>query len=314
MLLENAQLRVRVLPLQGGGIGAFEWIARGEPVALMRPCDPALAEAQPPFDPNLLACYPLVPWSNRIAGGGFDWRGRRVALAPNRGDDPYPIHGSGWQRAWQVRMHDGLETVLELNEAAEAYAYRATLHYALQDAVLAVRLRVTNMGPVELPFGLGLHPFFPSHGGAILRAPAAEVWINDGRSPLPTARIAVPPAWDFAAGKALPPGLNHGFQAWSGEASILWPYRRLGLRITANVDAFILYTPEGEDFFCFEPVDHAINAVHLPGGAAANGMTVLAPRASFERSFSFAVIPQFASNDSSPCLQGAAGRGRAGCR
>ena len=49
----------------------------------------------------------------------------------------------------------------------------------------------------------------------------------------------------------------------------------------------MLYTPAGEDFFCFEPVDHPINAVHLPGGAVANGMTLLAAGESLERAFAF---------------------------
>jgi aldose 1-epimerase len=51
----------------------------------------------------------------------------------------------------------------------------------------------------------------------------------------------------------------------------------------------VLYTPRGEDFFCFEPVDHPINAVNLPGGAAAHGMTLLAPGERLARRFSFGV-------------------------
>ncbi|EGD00669.1 aldose 1-epimerase [Burkholderia sp. TJI49] len=51
----------------------------------------------------------------------------------------------------------------------------------------------------------------------------------------------------------------------------------------------MLYTPPGEDFFCFEPVDHPINAVNLPGGAAAHGMTLLAPGERLTRRFAFTV-------------------------
>ena len=51
----------------------------------------------------------------------------------------------------------------------------------------------------------------------------------------------------------------------------------------------MLYTPPGEDFFCFEPVDHPINAMNLPGGAAAHGMTMLARGERLTRSFRFTV-------------------------
>ena len=52
---------------------------------------------------------------------------------------------------------------------------------------------------------------------------------------------------------------------------------------------YVLYTPPGQGFFCFEPVDHAINAVNLPGGAKRHGMTLLTPGTSLTRRFSFAV-------------------------
>jgi aldose 1-epimerase len=57
----------------------------------------------------------------------------------------------------------------------------------------------------------------------------------------------------------------------------------------ADMAYYILYAPPGRDFFCFEPVDHAINAHNLPGGAAANGLTVLAPGESLSRTVSFAI-------------------------
>ncbi len=71
--------------------------------------------------------------------------------------------------------------------------------------------------------------------------------------------------------------VNNAFTSWSERTSVLWPKRRLSLTIAADTDYYVLYAPPGEDFFCFEPVDHPINAVNLPGGGEAHGMTVLAP-------------------------------------
>ena len=295
--LNNARLNVQILPSVGGGLVRFDWCGRGEPIALMRPGDLSLATTNSQSDPNQLACYPLLPWSNRIAEGGFEVEGRRVTLSPNRNDEPLPIHGSGWQRAWQVLRQNDHEALLVLEDSTPGgYAYRASLRYVLQDDALQIELQVTNTGSSAMPFGLGLHPFFPRHGDVALRAPAPQVWINDGHSPLPVAVIDVPQAWDFSESRSLPEdGLNHGFQSWTGDAVISWPRLGLHLNVEADVDAFVIYTPADLDFFCFEPVDHAINAVHLPGGAVANGMTLLAPQASLARHFVFRVVDDSAA-------------------
>jgi aldose 1-epimerase len=278
-------MSVRVLPELGGGLAGFDWHARGGAIPLMRPAP------DHPSDPNQLACYPLLPWSNRIAQGGFSVEGRHVALSPNRDDEPFPIHGSGWQRAWQVLAQSENEILLELSEAqADGYSYRATERYTLHADALVVELGVTHTGSSIMPFGLGLHPFFPRHGEVVLHAPALQVWVNDGQTPLPVARVEVPEDWDFNQPRMLPDeGVNHAFQPWMGDAVIAWPNIGLRLHIETDVDTFVMYTPADEEFFCFEPVDHPINAVHLPGGATANGMTMLAPGATLTRRFVFRV-------------------------
>lgn len=285
----NDRLSVCLLPSVGGGIARFDWLGGLEEVPLMRPCLGEPERSPGRYEPNRLACYPLLPWSNRIAHGGFFMGERRVSLPLNRDDDAYPIHGSGWQRRWTVREHDADAAHLELIEAAhDAYSYHATLHYQLEGDALKVRLGVTNTGDAALPFGLGLHPFFPLHGGARLLAPATGVWLNDGHGPLPSHHGPVPGPWDFSTRLPLPPqGVNHAFTGWSGKAIIEWPDHALRLHVEADVDGYVLYTPADEDFFCFEPVDHPINAVHLPGGPVANGMTLLGPGASLERVFAF---------------------------
>jgi aldose 1-epimerase len=295
MELNSAALAAGICPSFGGGMAYLDAWREGARVPLMRPLRPPAMSAAS-FEPNRLACYPLVPWSNRIADGGFEMDGMRVALLPNREDDPYPIHGTGWQRAWRVEQQASEEIALALDDATPgAYAYQAQQRYALRGDTLHVSLSVRNDGEAALPFGLGLHPFFLHHDGARLRAAATQVWLNDGRSPIPVERAAVPPAWDFRDGRALPgEELNHCFIGWDGQATIEWPGLGLALDIVADMDAFILYTPVGSEFFCFEPVDHSIDAVHRPGGALANGMTRLAPGERLARHVAFRLRPLLA--------------------
>ncbi len=49
-----------------------------------------------------MACFPLVPYVNRIRGGRFSFRGREVVLKPNMAGDISPLHGQGWLAAWSV--------------------------------------------------------------------------------------------------------------------------------------------------------------------------------------------------------------------
>lgn len=288
MILTSPSLLLEIEPAWGGGLVRFDWIANGAAVPLMRTFERTAAPSSAVPDPNRLACYPLIPWSGRISGGGFSIDGRRIELPLNRAEESWPIHGSGWQRAWRVADASAGEASLTLDETVRAgYSYRAIQRYALADDTLVVTLSVTNAGDIPMPFGLGLHPFFPRGGGASLRAPAQSVWRNDGRTPMPVERTAVPAAWDFARGAALPEGLDNFFEGWDGRAAIRWPQRGLRLDIDADADRYIVYVPAQRDFFCFEPVDHAVDAVNMPGGAAANGMTVLAPGKTLTRRYSF---------------------------
>jgi len=47
-------------------------------------------------------CYPLVPFSNRIAQAKLVWNGTSHPLVRNFNDEPHAIHGVGWQRPWTV--------------------------------------------------------------------------------------------------------------------------------------------------------------------------------------------------------------------
>src|SRR3984885_2146299 len=91
----------------GGGIGS--WTVNGK--SMMRPASKASIEAADPFG---LASFPLVPYSNRIGNGGFEWEGRQIRLARNFPPEAPAIHGVGFDSPWPVRSISGDSVVLVL--------------------------------------------------------------------------------------------------------------------------------------------------------------------------------------------------------
>jgi aldose 1-epimerase len=307
--LANAYLRLDVAPQLGGGITRFDWRSEGALEPVFRRCEHVSAR----MDPNELACYPLLPYSNRIGEGRFHFDGRDVEVPRNRAGEPMPIHGDGWLAPWTVESTERERVRLVLDRSkGEPYAYRAALTYALDGATLAIVLEVENTGRDALPFGLGVHPFLARDARTELSAPASGLWLS-GNDWLPVRHVPAPPAWQFGVAYPLPEQLvNHAFSGWSGRAAVVWERRRLSLSICANTDYYVLYTPPGADFFCFEPVDHPINAVNLRGGGDANGMTVLAHGERLVRRFDFTVERLDMRSLAGPHRAGA--RGRTGAR
>ncbi|CRM60398.1 aldose 1-epimerase [Pseudomonas sp. 58 R 12] len=215
--------------------------------------------------PGKLGCYPLAPWSNRIAQGGFDNPDGWLALAPNSLTDPLPIHGSAWQQAWQVVSQSASEVVLAV-ECDTPFAYRAEQRFRLSKGELSIALSVTHLAQAPAWHGLGLHPYLPRRPGTRLQAEASQVWMSDA-SKLPTVLAPVPDAWDFRELKTLPESLvDNGFCQWDGHCLIEQPELGYTLECQASgADYFLLYCPPGLGFFCIEPVSHPVNAHHLPG-------------------------------------------------
>ena len=279
--LRAGDLRLVILPELGGGVARFDLVRSAEGAPLFRPWDGTAS------DPNTLGCYVLCPFSNRISGGGIETGDRFWILAPNLADEPYPIHGNAWQQPWTVTETSGAVLGLVLESGSmPPFAYRAQLRYELAHHALEARLTVRHLGEVTAPYGLGFHPWLPRTPATTLQAAAGAVWLErPDHLPDRCVPIAERPAWDYRAPRPLPGSwINNGFVGWDGRARIAWPERGLGLEIEASdaLGTYVLYSPSANaDFFCFEPVSHAVDAFHLPGGPQAHGLVLMRPGDSF---------------------------------
>lgn len=268
-----------IVPDLGAGLAAYDLVGPSGRAALFRPCrDPSRAG---PFD---LALNLLVPWSNRISGGGFHFDGQFHRLAPNVPGEPFPTHGNGFSSRWLVERATAASAEFSLrSDGPGPFRYEAHAAYSLARGALSMRLSVRNLGSAPLPFGLGFHPWIVRGAGTRLKARAERVVMEaDDHLPAGEAPVASRPEWDFAAPRELPRAwVNNAFLGWDGRARVLWPERRLALDVEADppLSTYILYSPSGgAEFFCLEPVTHPVDAHNLPGGAEAHGLTVLAPQ------------------------------------
>lgn len=290
LLLRRGRLACALSPECGGSILRFTVETRDGPIDLMRPSAwPALH----PCEPLDLACFPLVPFSNRIARGRFEYGGVDVELPLNRPPMPHAIHGHGWQAPWSVVRLGEHEAVLAYRHAADAWPwdYEVTQTFSLEPDRLTVTLDLVNRGPAPMPAGLGLHPYFPKPAGTRLSAPASRVWLNDA-SHIPMESRVPPPEWDFSRLHALDEiTMDNGFGGWSGRARIEWPGPGPALEIeaTSGLGHLVLYLPPDQPWFCLEPVSHMTNAVNRHGlpGSGETGLVELAPGGRVSESVDF---------------------------
>ncbi len=233
---------------------------------------PALSSGsgRPDRSPFALGMNLLIPFSNRISGGGFtDDRGFH-SIPSNLAGEPVPIHGDAFQQRWEVLHHEAGQAHLYLREGGIGpFRYDAEVQYRLFPASLEVKLELTSRSDSQLPWGLGFHPWFPRTPATRLRFRAEGFWPQDDRHlPATSEAQSIPQLWDFTRFSPLPEEwINAAFSGWDGEAEILQDQTAIPLRLSANgLGTLIVYSPSAAaPFVCIEPVSHPVDAHNLPG-------------------------------------------------
>jgi len=264
--LRRGAVRLMLDPRHGSAIREFEW--RGQPI--FRPASTSSVD-----DPFEMACFPMVPFVNRVAHGRFQFGGHAVQLSRNWRADPHPLHGQGWQADWQVVAVSHSSATVRFEGGADEWPWRygCEQRFALLPDGLSVELAVQNLSDAPMPAMLGLHPYFRDPAHALLRARLPRVWLTESAA-LPREKITTPPAWRFDDGRAIGSvSLDHCFSGWDGMATLRWPDYSLDIRATGCAHLHV-YAPPGRDFFCIEPQSAAAGAL----GRGAGEATVVAPQ------------------------------------
>jgi aldose 1-epimerase len=262
LLLRNQAMRMVLDPLRGGAIRELSWRGR----ALLRPTPAALGDD--PFD---TACFPMVPYVNRVARGYFRYDGRSVCLQRNWSRDPHPLHGQGWRAPWSVVTSSDSEATLRFEGGGDDWPWKYVCEERCQllaDGLL-VELTVKNLDDSSMPAMLGLHPYFPDSRHATLGARLPSVWLTDAEV-LPLREVPTPAQWAFEPARNIAEQpLDNCFGGWDGVATLSWPDRSVSIH-ASGCKYLHVYSPSGSDFFCVEPQSSPPGALEREAGKVAD--------------------------------------------
>ncbi len=286
--IETDEALVEIVPRLGGSLAAFDFKRGKETLPIFRRWT---ADSE---NPRVLSSSPMVPWFNRISGGGINFGGKFYPIEPNDSLEPVPIHGDGWISPWEIVEETTNRVVLRLrSKAIPPFDYEATQTLSLVNATLHMDLSLRHLGQTPLPYGLGHHPWFVRTPGVTLEAKATGMWLEQPPAfPAKTEPAPIPEKWNFNTPRPLPDDfIDNGYAGWDGRARIAWTDRGIAVDVEADSGTryYHVYSlDKNHGVFCFEPVTHPNNAFGKPGTPEANGLRVLAPGATTSMSASFA--------------------------
>jgi aldose 1-epimerase len=285
-VLENEFWRVGFLP-QTGMSTAFAQIKVGDRwVDFMRPTPESDYGAA-----SKCASFVTIPWSNRIKGAAFRFRGRSYVLSSNCVDGT-AIHGVARDYPWYVEHADSgsLQASFTWREAGAQrfpFPFTAQLMMRLDGRRFTTWTSVQNDGDVSMPAGFGHHPYFrraltsPSDT-VLLKIPCEGFFELEQKLPS-SSPIAVEPRVDFRTLR--PPGGQSIDDCLTGRdftAPIQFHYQESETAVLLLADDIfknvVLYVPQGEPFFAVEPVTNANDGFNLfENGIEGSGVFALGP-------------------------------------
>jgi aldose 1-epimerase len=213
-----------------------------------------------PADTINQACFVMVPFCSRIANGTFSFAGQAITLPANLPGESNAIHGHGFQRIWRVDKTAEHSTRLSYtHEAGDwPWTYRCEQTLRLDGEQLSIALELSNLSDSPMPYGMGLHPYFPKNEGLVVTANvASHLRLNDQL--LPAELDSLPSALNLQDGLRLnKQALDNVFCGWQHTLELHWPglQRRLLLEASDQCNHLVIWSPLGESFCCVEPVSN----------------------------------------------------------
>jgi aldose 1-epimerase len=248
--LAHGSLRAVIRPDLGGSLESLIYCGLAGNVSVLR-APPAVIHTV-----RDTGCFPMVPFSNRVAKAQLQWQGTDHPLIKMGTTEEHAMHGVAWQRPWEVLDSSDDFAMLSYEHKADAawpFAFDVSQVFKLDGSALTMTLSITNQAPSPAPVGLGWHPYFAKRVDAQIAFDT----------------ISLPVKLKPASGLASPCAdldIDHCFEGWTGVA--LLSDSLIRTRIESNLPRLILYTNPSKDFLAIEPVSHANNAINLGAASA----------------------------------------------
>lgn len=152
----------------------------------------------------------LIPWPNRVRDGRYVFNGVSQQLALSEPDRHNAIHGLVTYLPW-VLIDKQADAVTNRVRIYPQHGWpgtlEATITHRLGAQGLTVRVEATNIGPEDLPFGYGAHPYLTVGESIVddvaLTVPAASyLEVDDRLLPVRISSVAGT-AYDLRGGPVL---------------------------------------------------------------------------------------------------------------
>ena len=272
LTLSAGDLLLEVLPALGGAVTRFT--RRDFQIFRETPANPSSVSDT--------ASFPLIPFSNRVRAGRFRFGDTAYQIPVDKRDARFTNHGHTRHLPWEVVGSSAAGLLLRFTQAEPGvtwpFPFTAEQRFELSPSALTMMVRIRNDHTSPTPAGIGFHPYFTRTPDTKLRFSAECVWEADEldisvRSTAPAGRF------DFSTGKALEtPLINHAYSGWNGTAEITHTSGvRIVISATGALNHLIFFTPEGRNFFGFEPVSHRPDALNPLADPRDQGMAILSP-------------------------------------
>lgn len=231
----------------------------------------------------------LFPWPNRIADARFTWDGQEYELPVTEPATGAAIHGYAAFAPWRLvaAADDWVTAEFQLSRDAADQVWPADgglrVTFRVEPTVLHVTTEVFSLD-VDLPFGLGFHPYFRVPGPFdqwLLQCDADSAWPLSNM--VPSGPPAPAPAdLDFRTPRRL--GDQHLDDVLTGLPEAHGLTKRAVLRSMASTlsvfsdpafTEYVMFTPGSRDAVAIEPYTCATNAVNLQAAGIEAGWRVL---------------------------------------
>jgi len=236
---------------------------------------------------SLAECnYVLLPYSNRIRDGRFEFQGKVIQLENSQ---KHAIHGTLRDQPWEILSASKSQLLAKFDSRGAQpinwpWALSAVCEMSIEESALSCRLQVTNEDTTAMPMGGGWHPYFVRQlmrEPAQLTIPVSSVYPDTNGDCLPTgAPEALPDILTFLDNKKLPADqrIDHCFAGLRGPMKIRWEDAGVTLTLHAseNCTHAVLYNPD-QPWFALEPVTHANDAINLVQRGIDAGLETLEP-------------------------------------